>query len=293
MAAVLLELKSLQQFCEQKILENAQDVLTSDSFLECDRVSVDHILQLVESNCNPLTISQACMEWAKSENIRHGIDSSPLALRAQIGDLFHKISFDISMEEFFDFTSKYAGFLSDKEIETISLTIFENKFRSSVCATLPLSVLPKLECDRRIPDELDFHEALTLFCSFEADTHILLREFNLPQLSSKTNDIINRELICTLNGPYTNLRGELIFFTKVVLTTESETHIALPQPIILEPNKLYCISVISLKYEYIEDVPFLQRKKLKKNVEIDNGIKIKFYSGSNLSSRMIFQKMTV
>ncbi|XP_031636133.1 uncharacterized protein LOC116349021 [Contarinia nasturtii] len=292
--AVLLELENLQQFCEQKIRENAQEVLTSDTFLECNRVSVDNILQLVESKCNPLTIVEACMEWAKAENVRNNLDLNPLTLRAQIGNLFGKIPFEkIKMEEFFNFTAKYAGFFSDKEIETITQTIFENQFRSSICATLPLSVLPKFDCDRRIPDDMELYEAQRLFCCFESNANLLLREFDLPQLCSNSvnNDIKTIELICTINGPYNNLKGELIFFKKVVLTSEAETYTVLPQPVIIEANKLYGISIIGLKYQYIEDVPFLQRKQLKKTVEIDNDIKIKIFSGSELVSRLVFQKM--
>ncbi|XP_031639273.1 uncharacterized protein LOC116351325 [Contarinia nasturtii] len=292
--AVLLELENLQQFCEQKIRENAQEVLTSDTFLECNRVSVDNILQLVESNCNPLTVVEACMEWAKAENVRNNLDLNPLTLRGQLGNLFDRIPFtEIGMDEFFEYTAKYAGFVSDKEIETITQTILEKKFRSSICATLPLSVLPKLDCDRRIRDDMELYEAQKLFCSFESNTNILLREFDLPQLCSNSvnNDIKTMELICTVNGPYNNLKGELIFFKKVVLTSEAETHIVLPQPVIIEANKLYCISVVGLKYQYIEDIPFLQRKKLKKIVEIDSDVRIKFYAGMELLSHLVFQKM--
>ncbi|XP_031637167.1 BTB/POZ domain-containing protein 6-like [Contarinia nasturtii] len=289
--AVLLELENLQQFCEQKIRENAQEVLTSDTFLECNRVSVDNILQLVESKCNPLTIVEACMEWAKAENVRKNLDLNPLTLRGQLGNLFDRIPFtEIEMDEMFDFASKYRRIFSDDEIEVFTHTIVRKNFESSICASLPLSVLPKLNCDRRTGD-FDLIEAQTSKCCFESNKNILLTEFYLPQLISNSNDNDRRrvEFIYTLNGPYTIYRGKMLMFEKVTLTSRGDTHIVLPEPIFLEANKTYSLGLIGQNYEFLKDFTFLQRRQLHRSVELENDIEIYFHPGAELISRMYFQ----
>lgn len=294
--AVLLELENLQKFCERKIKENAQEILTSESFLECGRESLDKILQLVQSNCPALTVVEACMEWAKAENLRNGIESNPFAIRAQLGVLFDQIPFnEITMENFFDYLSKFHGIVSDKEVETVTRAILNKQFQSNICANLPLSILPKLNCDRKIPGQTDLREANIHYCCFESNKNLLLKEFYLPRLASNliTGGIQTMDLVYTVHGPYSSMRADLIYFEKITLTSEGETHIVLPQPVFIEANKGYSISVVDTNYIYVRELSFLQEKQLSKFVELDDDTQIKFFPVSEFASRLLFQKPTI
>lgn len=89
--AYFFELENLKRFCENKIVEYPQEILTSDSFLECSRKSVDAILQLVDSECSAQVIINACMEWAKAECVRDNLEADTENLKTSLGDLFNRL----------------------------------------------------------------------------------------------------------------------------------------------------------------------------------------------------------
>lgn len=92
--AILMELDELKRFCEQKIQENAEKILKSDSFLDCDKKTFDKILKLVHFNCEALVIVGACMLWAEAECERKGLDGKLTNIKEQFGDSFSQIPFD-------------------------------------------------------------------------------------------------------------------------------------------------------------------------------------------------------
>ncbi|XP_055325743.1 BTB/POZ domain-containing protein 6-A-like, partial [Sitodiplosis mosellana] len=65
--AMLPEIPNTIQFCEQKIKSNAEAILKSTSFLECNRELLDKVIQLVTPKCSASAFVDACMAWAKAE----------------------------------------------------------------------------------------------------------------------------------------------------------------------------------------------------------------------------------
>lgn len=92
--ANLMEQEELGKFCEQKIQENASEILKSESFLECDRTVFGKMLQLVHFNCDALVIVDASLEWAKAGCKRKGLIDNIRNIREHFGDLDREIPFD-------------------------------------------------------------------------------------------------------------------------------------------------------------------------------------------------------
>lgn len=292
--AILFELDALQKFCEERIKMNAHEIIKSESFLECNRKSLDKILQLVQSNCSAQMIFEACIDWAKAENERNNIESNGVNIRAQLGDLFDRIPFsELTMEQVLTNLMKFIEIFSDKEIETITRQILNKQFQSSICANLPLSILPKLNCNRCLTDKTESHATNINYSCFESNKNLLLTEFDLPQLISTTGDIQTRPVFYILHGPYDKLRADIIFFEKITLTSDGETHVILPQPVFLQANLSYAICVIETNYTGLKEFPSnMVTTQLEKFVELDDDIRVTFHMGE-IISRLVFQKTTI
>lgn len=296
--AIFLELDQLRQFCEQKIQEFAMEIVTSESFLLCNRKSLEKFMELIKFRCCPVMIINALMDWAKAECDRNNIEKTFENIRTELGDLFKTAPFgDISMEQFFELILENRGLKTDQEIQTITQTIANKKFQSSSFANSPLSILPKLICDRRATLEIiEYTDTPFNCCAFETNRILLMTEFYLPQISSKliSNEACTLELIYVINGPYSMMRGELLQFDKVTLNSVKETRVILPQPIIInEINKGFAISVIGAEYNFFREFSHKQVPNLLNTVDLGDGIEVKFFPGSELISRIVFLQPNV
>lgn len=294
--AILLGLENLQEFCEQKIKQNAPEILTSESFLECGRKTVAQILQMVKSRCGALIVVEACLEWAKAENERNDLDVATGNLKAQLGDLFDRIPFsEMSMEQFFNHICKYQGLFTDNEIGAIVQMIATKKFQST-CLHDPLT-FTNLECDRHGPGDVTNFDYRYGCCVFYSSKAIFLKEFYLPQLQSKPTGVKNMEIIYKFLGPCTHISMELAIFGKTTLTSEKETRIVLPEPVWINAGQAYCITLIPADLNFTipdmddtDEFSFIQQSPLEIDVKLDDGTKIKFLPANTLVSRFIFQK---
>lgn len=293
--SIFLGLDNLRQFCELKILENSIEILKSETFLESSRKSVESIMELIKCKCCPMVIIEACMEWAKAECERNDVEINPENLRFHLGDLFEKAPFEIvTAEQFFEYLLKFRDIMTNDEIKTITQTIISKKFQSTKYGNIPLSILPRLECDRRSePGENDFVDTPYNCLAFSINRDVLLTEFHLPEIPSKflSTDTHTFDVNYIINGPYNTLRGEFVGFSKVSLNSIGETKIILNTPVIIEKDKAYSISVLGDKFDFINDFTFRQRANLRKNVDLGDGIEIKFFPGSELISRITFLKL--
>lgn len=84
------------------------------------------------------------------------------------------------------------------------------------------------------------------------------------------------EYVLTLHGPYSSLRADLIYFEKITLTSERESHVVLPQSVFIEVDKGYSISLVDTNYIYIRELSFLQAKQVARFVQLEDDILFKF-----------------
>lgn len=155
--ATLLELPNMLRFCEQKIIQNAENILVSASFLECNSDTLDKILQLLTINgiasiCNAWRIVDACLAWAEAECGRKELEKSTANLRAQLGQSFGRIPFvELNKIEFEQFTTAHNEFFNETEKATIISKI--NEFEG--------------ELDSADFDEIDDFEDFDAFQDFD------------------------------------------------------------------------------------------------------------------------------
>lgn len=67
--SILADLKDLKKLCEAKISFNSAHIFKTRGFLECDRQTLSHILQLESLTCSEIVTFKACMEWVRLRRI--------------------------------------------------------------------------------------------------------------------------------------------------------------------------------------------------------------------------------
>lgn len=86
--------KTLMFSCDNIVSTQWKAVLKSDSFLEIDCTTLDHILQLNVVLRNEKETFDACIEWAKKSCERKLIEVTPTHLRVELGQCFAHINFN-------------------------------------------------------------------------------------------------------------------------------------------------------------------------------------------------------
>lgn len=118
--AQLLELENLSRFCEERIKTNAEKIIKSESFVECDGKSLREIMTLVASDWVSLKRVIAYMEWSKAQCKRNNLDLSPKNLRNQLKDVFYEIPFDrLDTQQLSQHVASYKGFFTAEELEEL------------------------------------------------------------------------------------------------------------------------------------------------------------------------------
>ncbi|XP_031628584.1 uncharacterized protein LOC116344257 [Contarinia nasturtii] len=130
--AIRYGLAILKKNCEQRITESATDVFKSNSFLECDRDVLKHILQIDALKCYESQVLTGCFMWAKASAVQKNLDSTDThVLRAELGDLLFEIRFkSMTMECFTLIVGLYGGFFSGTELEEIIQMITFSDYKS-------------------------------------------------------------------------------------------------------------------------------------------------------------------
>lgn len=92
--AIHYEMDEFQRLCEQRICAQPDLVFKSDSFLNCDRVVLDHILDMNSLMCFESIVFGACMEWARKVCERDGLNPCATGnIRKCLKDSLYKIRF--------------------------------------------------------------------------------------------------------------------------------------------------------------------------------------------------------
>lgn len=124
--ALLHDIKSLQEFCEDHIGENIKTVFETKDFLGCKREVLYRILKLDTLNCNETEVFAACIAWAQAMCKKKQVDKKSsvpnvFSWRAALGDeIIEQIRFCVmTVEEFAAIDKKYAELLSVQESNAV------------------------------------------------------------------------------------------------------------------------------------------------------------------------------
>lgn len=288
--ALLLEQKSLIEFCEQQIkLHSALQIMESNSFLESERNLLQKILTLVSADWSALETVIACTEWAKAECSRNNLKTSPENLRRQLGAVFSQIPFEkLTLTQYSQLIGTHKGFFNAEEIVTINqkILLYHQQWESFGIDLISVKVNERQQteayappsrisdCFRKVPGTHTFNSdsSLTMFSS---NKELLLTKFYIPHIigSKLEYRVVTADRRVVIND-----------------FIRSNQCVELANPIVIEADKIYYIEIFGIENRSIE-VP-----NLKKMVQLGQDVKIKFYSAngfdasSDIISNLIFKR---
>lgn len=120
--AIFYEEKEFKEFCERKISAYPQLVFESSSFLRCEYVVLEHILNLDSLLCDETFVLGACLDWARHACERAGLDSSQMTnLRNFLKESLYKIRYgSMTVQQFCEHMNSNDGLFTDvREYEDI------------------------------------------------------------------------------------------------------------------------------------------------------------------------------
>lgn len=118
--AVKFELDVLKKRCKETISANAEQIITSKSFVECDWRILYELLNLETMSCTETDIFDACILWAIEQCKVDNIDTDDQNLRVALGSAFGLIQFERMPQcEFIERFKHHRDMFTKKEIGDI------------------------------------------------------------------------------------------------------------------------------------------------------------------------------
>ncbi|XP_031637915.1 BTB/POZ domain-containing protein 6-B-like [Contarinia nasturtii] len=288
--AILFEQEDLKKFCEEKINEHPTEFFQSNGFLLCQPNLLRYILQLGSFKCDESLIFDGCMAWAKAACIQKGLYENDMHnIRSELGDLFYEIRFgDMTLEMFNARVDLYEGLFSMEEFRDIIRMIGSKdyqppKFNRNLRNRKPKQPIEKqLLCDRIDRSEIGLTEYRKncVPTVFSTNRLLYLKDIYCGTLFDETNT----HAVCTMQV------GELIdvfeefrsvnYCCQINLNSVSETKIELPTPVVIKPDAIYGI-VLQIGLNHKHGHKYRSCLKLKHDVQLDDGIAIRFYDIEN------------
>lgn len=104
--AILFGPKKLKKSCEIIISYNTQAVLESDSFLNCNRDALNHIINLDFITCTDIQLFESCIAWVKNVSGKKNVTKE--IVQAHLGESFS----DMFKNFFIQLTDPQPGFFN-------------------------------------------------------------------------------------------------------------------------------------------------------------------------------------
>lgn len=113
--AIFFSEPEFMEFCERKISAYAPHVFESSSFLTCDYIVLNHILQIDSLLCDESIVLGACLEWARHACERDALDPNNLSnLRSYLRDSLYNIRYSsMTLSEFREHMDAADGLFTD------------------------------------------------------------------------------------------------------------------------------------------------------------------------------------
>lgn len=286
--AIKFKISELRKYCEGLIRFFTIDVLKSESFLQCKRNVIEHILQQNVLECSEGDLFEACIAWAKSACQRNRLDANNLEnLKNQLGNCFHLIRFG-AMDDG-DLSSilsnrVYNSLFTQEEWTDLMQRKFDPKFQSKTFKSVPrskaLNDSKKLICEpKRIytpGSEYYIEDQKSTY--FSTNEPILLTNITFYEIRSNHNgsnydrltgnfEIIEYNSNTTAtNAPLKVLRKSQKFCS--IPNSMNDNFDVAISPIIINPKKIYEIRLIFMQNriqyrtynEYSIEYPFTDVK---------------------------------
>lgn len=285
--SIQFEQDGLKQICEEKIGKNFAEIILSRSFFQCKLSLLHRILQIDNLECAEMVIFDSCIAWSKNACAQKGLDiENAQNLRTQLGEAVYDIRFgEMTIEEFYIRYSLYEGFFSSQEFQEIASLIACKDFNQTKFNRQP-RIRPEptkitndvLICERIDPIASSYSQQYLIcqwdYTVFTSNRLLWLKKiecsevFNDHDLTTPTR----MKIVQVLND---NNDEKIIYLRQMALSPLHEVTVDLPTPVEIKPG---------VKYGIIFEIRSQSCYNLlvhKPNVEIADGIFIKFYDHVN------------
>lgn len=113
--AIFYQEQEFIEFCERKISAYPQLVFESNSFLRCEHIVLDHILEIDSLLCDETIVLGACLKWARNACIRDALNPNDVNhLQSKLKNSLYKIRYgSIKPTEFREYMDSHDGLFSD------------------------------------------------------------------------------------------------------------------------------------------------------------------------------------
>lgn len=293
--AIIIKHEQLKAFCEKHICAFPDDFFKSNTFQQCDRKTLKHVLELETMMYDETDIFEACLAWAKFNCEQNGIDNTKAAnLREQLGDCFNLIRFGaMTHDDFVTHTVAYEELFTRDELAYILYKTNED-------------IPKKFIQNPRSNTFLQWNNAQMLVCSqnilttnpayyiqspesvwFSTSVPIVLGEIYCFPIRTANGWNIN--LNCNVNIVEINAQSfdvsastKIIFNGTVVFAGEKEIKVPFTQPIPINPTKMY-----EIRLDTATNVSgyYCHGLQWKSDVKLDEKIAVKFHRNPSNSER--------
>lgn len=266
--AILFEQDVLKNFCEQKIGENSKEIFQSNSFLNCDKNILRHILRLNSLNCDESVVFDGCIAWAKAACIQKGLNEVKMEnLRIQLGDLFSEIRFGrMTLENFYARYQSYNGLFSSDEFKDIIGKISSKNFQPRTFNRSQCTNDDILICDRY--NKFSTRQNRT---TFRSNCLLILKSFiiyvsYIDGIPKKQNISANIRISEHYTETYS---GNLLYFEKISIN-KGITNVELTSSIKIKPAVRYSIEIeTNSNYRLVPNHELQSQKRMDQGAVID------------------------
>lgn len=269
----------LKKFCEREISMNAEAVLKSEGFLNCDHNVLIEIVKIEKLLCRESVLLEACVNWGRNSCKRNKINADDKEnIRSQLKDVIYKIRFKgISLNEFSKFFINSQNPYNDDELKDIHRIMegektIMNKFNDSYrIDSLSWNGSARISCKRWVDVACEEHNVPNIISTiFSSDKTLVLGAFGLYFRPFDQN------ICCVTSVERVDFETNIIkqFNTKQISTKpKNGKYISFLKPVIIQKN---------IKYKIITDftsnnIQFKSFNKLEPEVKLDNGAVITFH----------------
>lgn len=269
--AIHYEQKDFREICRQKIYENAEEVLKSNGFLNCDWSILSEIAKSNVLMCRESTLLEACIVWAQNQCERKELNANDKEnVRNQLKDVIYDIQFSqITFPMFVKYLEKYPNHpYNIDEMNDIILImgrakINSTKFNCSLRATAWIDS-EKIDCQRYRTQSLDTNIRMISETIFSSNKPLVFGGFYVSFKPWIEN------VLCVVSIERMDSGINVIdTFTNEICILQKRI-IMLPKPIIVEEN-------IKYKIQLIFPSNIIQYHSLHQQVVLSNGATITFH----------------
>lgn len=293
--AIFYQEREFIEFCERKISAYPQLVFESTSFLRCDHVVLDHILELDSLLCDETVVLEACLEWARNACIRDALNPNDMNnLRIFLQDSLYKIRYSsMTATEFREHMDSYDGFFTDvKEYEDVIRMLSGSK-QLKTGRFNPNSRLTNIfqwDESRVFKCKLMNNNNSSVFCS---NKPMLLGGFYCAPISEATN-WRNTQVDMTITEEPKGVGGEktipkVILAKQIKLDAKEETYVEFTEsgePIIIKPEFMYRINFKPISSS---DLPYYAIYR-SREIKLDDETVMQFPQEGNDEDRAIIKR---